>query len=511
MRRIACLLAMILCILSVGCQSNPAGYKNSYPNVDQINAEASQAFDNGDYSGALLKYMDAIKANPIDMDSMIGSIKCQIALENYGMAATNLSAAIKVDPQNSEIYDLYIALSEASESVAYARTAVALARQNNVESFLSRVPNSPTLNYAEGKYNTRFEVEVTADAGAEVFIIEVTNGYRNSYQYFEPITVMRGHTALEVYCIKDGIPSETVEVQYICDYPPVEVRFADPVIERLVRLEMDNEHGPITDVDCESITDLRQYDLRNAGMEWEEYEKLKVKSFEDLRLFVNLRSLYLENVDSISDYSPLSACKRLNSLQIDESGLTDISFVEYLPNLGYLSIRNNQISDLTPLSGCKSLYNLDIEGNPVKDLSALIGMDIQYLYITASSIEDLSVLNSFKNMSYLYIYDCDGLDLSSLRAMTNLKNLGLYAKDYWMTSNNRDDRDPLGNLGFISEMESLERLYLYGISDYSELNCVKSLKKLTNLTVYMLGNELIPSDLLEELQAALPNCVIDSR
>lgn len=510
MRRIICVFLVLLCVLLAGCQSNQAVSGTSYQNVDQINAEALTAFDSGDFSGALMKYTDAIKSNPIDMDAMIGTIRCQIALENYSMASTNLSAAVKVDPQNAEIYDLYIALSEASDNIGYARTAVKLAQQNNVESFLSKVPDSPTVNYEDGKYDSRFEVEVVADDGAEIFIIEETDSYRNSYQYFEPITITRGNTSLEVYCIKNGIPSETVEVQYICDYPPVEVSFTDPIIERLVRLELGVESGPITDADCESITGLQQYDLRRAGMDWEEYDNVRVRSLEDLHLLTNLQYLYLENVDSISDYSPLSACKRLTSLQLDEGGLTDVSFVKYLPNLGYLSIRDNQISDLSPLSNCKSLYNLDIIGNPVKELGPLTEIDIEYLYVTASSIEDLSVLSNFENMTDLHIYGCGGLDLTPLGAMTGLETLGLYAED-WTSNNYWDDRVPLSNFGFISELKSLETLNLNGISDYSELDCVKSLTNLMQFDVMTLDYESIPSDLLQELQAALPNCTIENR
>jgi len=510
MRRITYVFLMLLCVLLAGCQSNQTVSNTSYTNVDQINTEALQAFEGGDYSGALMKYTDAMKSNPIDMDAMIGAIRCQIALENYDMAATNLSAAISVNPQVPEIYDLYITLSEESNQIGYARTAVSLATQNNIESFLSRVPDSPVLNYSDGKYDSRFQVEISAEPGAEIFIVEEKDSYHDFYQYFNPIPITRGDTSLEVYCVKDGIPSETAEAHYICDYPPVEVSFTDPTIERLVRLELNNEYGPITDVDCESITELQQYDLRNAGMDWEEYENVKVKSLEDLQLVLNIQYLYLENVDSIYDYSPLAACKRLTSLQIDDSDLTDISFVKYLPNLGYLSIRDNKISDLTPLSSCKSLYNLDIVGNPVRDLSVLSETDIEYLYISASSVEDFSALSNFENMSDLHMYGCGGRDLSVLGTLTGLKTLGLYAEDY-RANNYWNAQTPLSNLSFISNLETLETLNLQGISDYSELSYVKSLKNLTQLDATTLDHESIPSDLLQELQAALPGCVIGNR
>lgn len=507
MKKLIYIFLVFLCVSLAGCQSSRIASNVSYADVDQTNAEALQAFDKGDYSGALLKYTDAMKDNPIDMNAMIGAIRCQIALENYDMAATNLSAAINVNPQLPEIYDLYIALSEASEQIGYARTAVSLATQNNVESFLSRVPTSPVLNYPEGKYDERFQVEISAEPGTEIFVIEKKDSYHDSYQYFDSIPITRGDTSLKVYCIKDGIPSETTEAHYICDYPPTEVKFVDSTIERMVRLELGNESGPITDVDCEGITELRQYDLRNAGMDWREYENIKVKSIEDLRLFPNLQRLYLENAAPINDYSPLSSCRRLRSLQMDDCGLTNISFVKYIPSLGYFSVSDNQISDLTPLSKCTNLYNLTIDGNPVKDISILSELDIEDLSITASNIEDLSVLRNWEDMRYLYMYGCGGLDLSPLAAMTNLESLYLYAEDYTL-NNYWEGREPLGDLSFLQNFEGLERLCLQGLSDYSALNYVKSLGNLTYLYARTLNYDSIPSDLLQELQTALPGCSI---
>lgn len=507
MKRTAYVILTFLCFLLAGCQSAPTVANVSYANVDEINVEALQAYDSGDYSGALMKYTDAMKSNPINMDAMIGATKCQIALENYDMAATNLSAAVSVNPQVPDIYDLYIALSEVSGQIGYARMAVSLATQNNIESFLDKVPNSPTLNYSDGKYDSRFQVEISADDGAEIFITEKKDSYYDSHQYFDPIPITRGETSLEVYCVKDGIPSETVEVHYICDYPPVEISFVDPTIERIVRLELGNEYGPITDVDCEGITELRQYDLINAGMDWQEYSNVSVKSVEDIRLFPNLQYLYLDNADSIQDYSPLVFCRRLSSIEIANSSLTDISFVAEIPDLRYFSVRNNQISDLSPLSNCKNLYELDIQGNPVGDLSMLCELDIESLIITASNIDDLSILRNWKNMRYLRMYGCGGLDLSSIAEMTNLEDLSLDAKEY-SSDNYQENSTPLGDLSFVSGLENLERLDLQGISDYSVLDYVKSLKNLTYLFVRTLNYDSIPSDLLQELQTALPGCSI---
>ena len=51
MRKLICIFWVLLCAMLVGCQSAPSIANVSYANVEQINAEALQAFDSGDYSG----------------------------------------------------------------------------------------------------------------------------------------------------------------------------------------------------------------------------------------------------------------------------------------------------------------------------------------------------------------------------------------------------------------------------------------------------------------------------
>lgn len=508
MRKIFSVLSILLVMLLAGCRPGPS-VPASYDSVAAITAEAARAFDSGEYSDALTKYAEAMKINPVDMDSLIGAVKCQIALGNFDMADMNLSAAVSVDPKTREICDLYLALSEASGQIHYARTAVLLARENNIESFLDRVPESPSLSCPDGIYDSKLEVEVSAADGAEIFVVEQKDFYRNEYRYCGPILITRGDTNLEVYCVRDGVPSETVTAHYQCDYAPVEVGFTDPVIEKMVRLTLSNAQGPVTDVDCEGITSLYQYDLRNAGMDWQEYNTVSVKSIEDIRLFPNLQNLYLENMGPIYDYTPLFTCRRLSSLQMDNSGLSDVSFAENLPNLEYFSARNNQISDLTPLSKCKNLCNLMIEGNPVSDLSVLKGLDLEYLYVSAARIKDLSVLSNWKDMRNLTLYGCGGLDLSPLRGMTQLRSLYLYAEDYY-SNNYWYDRTPIGDISFLEKLTQLEYLNLDGLSDYEQLSVVKPMKNLIYFHARTINYSSMPEALRKELQSALPNCSISS-
>lgn len=501
-------ISICMCLLLSGCQNNTSETVITYDSVNDINAEAQKLYDNGDYTSSLTKYSEAIAENPTDIDSMIGAAQCQIALENYSMANTNLSAAIKVEPTDYRIYDLYVQMSKESENISYARMAVTLAQTYNVTEFLDKVPNTPEINQPDGLYDSKFEVEIFAPDDSEIYVAEKKDNSYISYEYHEPVIITRGNTDLEVYCVVDGIPSDTATAKYVCDYPPTVVSFVDPIIEQLVRLTLNKESGTITDVDCESITNIRQYNLRNNGMSWDEYEKLHVASLADMGLFPNLQQLNLENIGNITDFSILASCKSLSSIDISGGNIQDISFVEYLPNLGYCRLSDNNISDLSPLLNCKNLYGLYIDGNPISNLNVLDELDLESISVTVTYLDNLSIFGSWKNLNNLQIYGCGGYDLAVIGQLSNLRYLYLYASDYSQNDWN-SKQAPLEDISFLENLTNLERLNIQGLSSYAQLSVVKSLSNLTDLYVQTFDYSSLPDSLRQDLQNALPKCSIN--
>ncbi|EOS53228.1 hypothetical protein C809_00173 [Lachnospiraceae bacterium MD335] len=502
-------ISICICLLLSGCRNNTPETAITYDSVDDINAEAQKLYDNGDYTSSLTKYSEAIAENPTDINSIIGVAQCQIALENYSMACTNLSAAIWVKPTDYRIYDLYVQMSEESENISYARTAVTLAQTYNVTEFLNKVPNTPEINQPEGMYDSKFEVEISAPNGSEIYVAEKKGNSYISYEYHEPVTITRGNTDLEVYCVVDGIPSDTATAKFVCDYPPIEVSFVDPIIEQLVRLTLNKEFETITDVDCESITNIRQYNLTNNGMSWDEYENLHVSSLADMSLFPNLQQLDLENIGDITDFSVLASCKSLSSIDFSDGNIQDISFVEYLPNLEYCRLSDNNISDLSPLLNCKNLYGLYIDENPISNLSVLEGLDLEDISVTATYLDDLSVFGKWENLDYLQLYGCGGCDLTALGQLSNLRYLYLYACDY-----SQDDWDskqsPLDDISFLENLTNIEHLNIQGLLSYNQLSVVKSLSSLTELYVETLDYSSLPDNIRQDLQSSLPKCTINN-
>lgn len=476
----------------------------SFTDVSEINTKALKLYEEEKFEESLKQYAEAMKANPVDMDARIGTIQCQLAMENYELAATNLSAAFQVEPKNEVLYDLYIELSEKSNTIFYAREAVDLAKRYQVQSFLDRMPSPPEIAAAEGEYNSRLEVEITAEEGTKIYVSEKKDGkYPDIYQYSLPVPVTRGVTELEVYSVKEGIPSDTVTARYVCEYDPAEVTFEDPVFEKIVRATIGRMEGSITDEECEEVTSLNQYVLQSVETDYEEYRKQKLHTLNDLYWFPDLQQLYLDSQDTITDFSSVVQCRKLYSLIVRDSGLSDISFVKDMSNLEYLEVSGNQIGDVTPLSFCHNLYELGIDGNPVKDLTPLKDLDITYLNADMSQLSDGEVLKNWDNLSSLSLYESSGFDGSILKGKTKLEQLYLYS------GNSQGERGmPIGDISFIQELPQLQRLSLNGLADYSQVSMAGSLSNLQYLYFRTQDYSEPPEELTEELRRNLPGCDI---
>lgn len=490
---------------AMGCSAQKQSAGVVYENVDEKNSLGQSLYDSGEYEEALRQYAEAIRVNPIDTQSYLGAARCQMALENYSMAAMNLSSAARIDPSIEEIYNLYVELSNKSESISYARTAVSLAKRNNVESFLERVPAAPVLSVQSGSYNSRLEVEATADSGAEIQVEERgSNGYY-SYAYGDtPVLITSGETELAVFAVVDGIPSEEVKARYVCNYEPTEVSFVDQAVEQMVRASLDIPDGPITDIDCEKIESLSSFSIPDAYDDKGEL-KYSLKSFGDLPKFPNLRSIDIEDILKTDDFSELTGCRRLNSIDLEDCGIKKLDFVKNIPNLQYLSLRRNPVSDLSPLSACKGLKYLNLAETSVKDLSPVKDLQLTGLSIDADKVKDLSVLLQWKEtLRSLTVVNCGGEDLSSLGQMDGLEQLDLIAgNDY-----GSGEAKTISDLTYLASLTKLQYLDIYGLKSIKVLEPVKGLSQLQSLYFSLRGGEE-PSDAeLEDLQKSLPNCQI---
>lgn len=514
MKKIRNFFLISVLFLLCACSGSEETYQYSQTDVSEDNGAAQSLYDSGNYEESLEMFLDVMQKEPKDVTARIGVVKSQIALENYDMALMNLDMAIPVLAHEEELYELYLQISELTDNISVAKNAVNLAERYGEKSFQERVPQKPVLGVEGGKYGQKMEVSVTApDAdNVEIYIsVDKKDDYRyNDVIYCSPWIMTTGETKLSAYCVKDGIPSDIVEATYICEYEPTTILFADPMMEQLVRNTIGRQEGEITDLDCEQINQLSSYDLRSEEVDYEEYQKMKIKSLEDLQYFPNLTSLTLVEQAEIADYSQIRKCPLLNDLNLSSDSLYDISFVTEIPYLSYLYLENNQISDLQPILQCKNLRGLEIEGNPVDDLSKLMQLPKLYmLRFETGQFKDPTVLEQFENLTELSVYCTGKDDLSFVGNIIQLDDLSIQY-EYWKYDEHGED-DFIKDISYLQNLKNLNYLNISGLRDLSQIDCLKNLARLQNLYLYNrydTEDEEKDAEAVRDLQEALPNCSI---
>ena len=97
----------------------------------------------------------------------------------------------------------------------------------------------------------------------------------------------------------------------------------------------------------------------------------------------------------------LRYCEDMVCLDVGHMTLTDISFVEYMPNLKYLILAWTEVKYIEPIRTCKNLVFLELDNSCIRDLSPLVD---------CTALEDLNLGNTF-------------CDVTPILEMTWLKNV----------------------------------------------------------------------------------------
>lgn len=500
-------LIFVLCLL-VGCQAQSEKYEYVNADISVLLNDAKSLYEQKEYEEALKLYLEAMNQEPKDVDARIGTVKCQFALKNYDMAVTNLRILSDISPNCDEIYALYLDISKDTNSLYYANYAIDLAKKNAQNSFLSKIPKEPAFNYAGGNYQEKIQVELsTDDSDAKIYYLIKNDQLMIDEiwsEYIKPIILPNADSQIMAYCVSDGIPSETVTMDYRCEYSPTQITFQEPVIEQLVRKTLGKSEGVITDLDCMGITELDTYDLYD-GVSYEEYKEVKIHSLSDLGWMPYLNYLSLNYQTEIEDYSIIADCSRIIALSIQESEIEDIHFISEMPTLRSLTLSKNEISDITPILACKELNSIHINGNPVPDVASLAVLkNINYISFDSESLSDYSILSQKEDLYGISIYGLEGIGFDELGKLKDLKQLSI---DYG-SDEDYSNRPTIDTLDFLEHMTGLTSLSMSGVSDSSQLEHLFGLKNLQTLSLY---NCDVTKDeaAMSALRTALPICTIN--
>ena len=561
MKRFVWMLTLLLLLTLTGCeketQSASTDPTQAELTFDDSLKEARLLYEEGRFSESLEGYLAVMEQAGKNMEARLGAAQCQSALGLKDAAVKNLLLAQKINPEEKRVYTDLAALAQEQESEALIREVIALAQVHQVNSFLELLPAPPVFSQEPGVKEELISLEISSPVPEARVYYSWTNLQQNisveTEWYEQPLRLMNGVNTVSAYVISDGMPSKTVTATYEIQRTEEEVTFQDPAFENTVRATIDKLSGPITNLDCELLTDLRF--SRSDLYDWE------IHSLEDLHLFPFLESISLHGI-SLIDFSPLAYCPKLTGLTIWNANLTDVSFVQYVPGLQSVSIWGNPpIMDLSPLENLQNLKTVSfyyvglqniqsltkissleeitlttcdvkniselahcagkitklvISGNPITNAEDVIRAmpALQFLGIDDTSISDYHVLKSLPELWDLRIDGISGIDFS---VISELEKLGVfqvhdikasYQKDDDYFLDTQCDYTSMQDLSFLDNMQNLRILSLCNVHSSQQL---EHLYGLQNLHYLCIRNSSVTNDrqAMSDLNQALPKCGIE--
>ncbi len=200
----------------------------------------------------------------------------------------------------------------------------------------------------------------------------------------------------------------------------------------------------------------------------------KIEDLSPIAKLHNLETLYLGYNSELEKLPDLSALKKVKVLSFRECGkLRDLRGLKEMIWLESLNLQQVYLSDISPLAGLVNLKSLNLYYNKIEDLSPIANMDkLEALSVSynpeLTKVPDLSALKKVKSLSF---YQCGKLkDISGIKGMIWLESLGLgYV--------NLSDISPIAGL---VNLKSLDLQY----NKIEDLSPIVNMEKLETLTIH---------------------------
>ena len=170
---------------------------------------------------------------------------------------------------------------------------------------------------------------------------------------------------------------------------------------------------------------------------WQQIFKRNVKiadnepSPEKLHKLTATKELTIINNDNIANIAPLTKFINLQKLTLQNTGISDISYLGEIQSLHTLNIsKNYEINSLKPLQKLKNLEKLNFSNTAVEELSPLQSMHkLTEINMSGTKVKKL---NPLQELGKLKVLDCSNTNigmfgfLSPLKELENLQTLKCY-------------------------------------------------------------------------------------
>lgn len=189
--------------------------------------------------------------------------------------------------------------------------------------------------------------------------------------------------------------------------------------------------------------------LGNINSEKIRYLDISNTKINDLSFLENYAQLTEISADNcnISDVSPLKNLTLITSISLNGNNINNIKDLSALEKLETLKLGSNSLTSLSGVENCILLKEIDVSSNKLSDLNPLSNCTvIQDIDISNNSISDISVLE--KSQESLKKLVMNNNKVSDLSPISNCVNLYIVECD----SNN------ISNLNFAEKLSALQNL-----------------------------------------------------
>ncbi|GIP34479.1 leucine-rich repeat domain-containing protein [Paenibacillus sp. J2TS4] len=302
------------------------------------------------------------------------------------------------------------------------------------------------------------------------------NSLNLSYNHIEDISPLSNLTNLRsLYLrgnsVKDYTPTaayyeqlygKDFSLKVLSEDENIAISFPDPYFEQTVREVINKPEGDILVSDVHGLTDLYIFER-------------EITNITGIQYFSDLRNLTTHST-KIEDISPIQGLTKLEYLSFTDGQLVDISVLRNLKNLRSLSFQNNKIEDITPLSGLPYLNFLNLSYNHIEDISPLSNLtNLRSLYLRGNSVKDYTPTAAYYEQLY-------GKDFS-LKVLSEDENIAISFPDPYFEQTVREViNKPEGDI-LVSDVHGLTDLYIFE-REITNITGIQYFSDLRNLTTH---------------------------
>ncbi|TGE34188.1 cell wall-binding repeat-containing protein [Desulfosporosinus sp. Sb-LF] len=220
------------------------------------------------------------------------------------------------------------------------------------------------------------------------------------------------HLSLTVTPVWNKITAETVRNGYFNFPQTVEVPMSNNTVKSL----------PVTwNINLININNIGTYTFEGTVKDLTQTVTLTLKVSEDSQIYfpdLALKTAVCRTLGKPTDATIYkSDVLNISSLYYNNSGITDLTGLEYFTNLKTLYLGGNNLTLTTPLITLTNLKCLELRNCGLKDLNSLTGLtSLTYLDVASNNINDFSPLRQLTNLTSLYLSNNKTLDYSPVRS-----------------------------------------------------------------------------------------------